>query len=187
MARIMASDGATIDYERVGSGPLVVLVAAMPAAVTAALTRELARDYSVLLYDPGARDVAGLVADLLALLAVAGEPALVFATDRAAVPALEAAAAVPRKIAALALYQPRLAPGDPVSTPPEHWQNAIMPVLVIDGDQGPPDGAAHADWLIASLHNGQRLTLADQGADVDPQILAPVLTVFFEMGSVQVH
>lgn len=72
-------------------------------------------------------------------------------------------------------------------TPPERWQNAIMPVLVLDGDKSFPFMAAGADWVASTLHNVERITLADQGHEYDPAILAPLLTVFFERGSVQVH
>lgn len=71
--------------------------------------------------------------------------------------------------------------------PPEHWQNAIMPALVMDGDKSFPFIAAGADWVASSLHNAERVTLADQGHEFDPGLLAPLLTVFFERGSVQVH
>lgn len=71
--------------------------------------------------------------------------------------------------------------------PPERWQNAIMPVLVIDGDKSFPFMAAGADWVASGLHNAQRLTLAGQSHDVDPLVLAPLLNVFFQMGSVMVH
>lgn len=186
MAEIMSSDGAVIAYERIGTGPLLLLVASMPPEVTGALVRSLLGRYSVLIYAPGGRDDAGIVADLLALIAAEGG-AFVFAAGAAAVPALEAAAAMPRKIQALALYQPGGAALLPAAAPPLHWQNAIMPVLVIDGDEAPEGGAAQADRMAAGLHNAERITLAGQGADFDPSIMAPLLSVFFDMGSVQIH
>lgn len=73
------------------------------------------------------------------------------------------------------------------NAPPERWQNAIMPVLVLDGDKSFPFMAAGADWVASGLHNVERVTLADQSHEYDPQVLAPVLKVFFERGSVQVH
>ncbi|WP_162249181.1 alpha/beta fold hydrolase [Devosia sp. Root685] len=72
-------------------------------------------------------------------------------------------------------------------TPPEHWQNAIMPVLVLDGDKSFPFMAAGADWVASGLHNVERMTLAGQSHEYDPKLLAPLLTVFFQLGSVQVH
>ncbi|MCW5719606.1 MAG: hypothetical protein KIS86_00535 [Devosia sp.] len=187
MFQIISGDGAVIDYQRVGSGPLAIVVASMKPDTVAALTRALLRGFSVLLYNPGGRDDAGILADIAALVAAEGGAAFIFAADAASVPALEAAAALPRNIRALALYQPRIDPLRRAEAPPLHWQNAIMPVLVLDGEKGPGDGAAQADWMAASLHNGERITLADQGVDFDPQIMAPLLTVFFEMGTVQVH
>lgn len=71
--------------------------------------------------------------------------------------------------------------------PPTHWQNAIMPVLVLDGDRSYPFVSAGSDWVASSLHNAQRMTLADQGHDYDPNALAALLTVFFQLGSVVVH
>lgn len=47
--------------------------------------------------------------------------------------------------------------------------------------------AAGADWVASGLHNVERITLADQSHEFDPKLLAPLLTVFFQRGSVQVH
>jgi len=71
--------------------------------------------------------------------------------------------------------------------PPERWQNAIMPVLVLDGDKSFPFMAAGAEWVASGLHNVERMTLAGQSHEYDPALLAPLLTVFFQLGSVQVH
>ncbi|KKB78696.1 hypothetical protein VW35_09255 [Devosia soli] len=73
------------------------------------------------------------------------------------------------------------------ATPPERWQNAIMPVLVLDGDASLPFMSAGADWVAKGLHNAERLTLADQSHNYDPDVLGPLLTVFFKLGTVQVH
>ena len=80
-----------------------------------------------------------------------------------------------------------LADARAADTPPERWQNAIMPVLVLDGDKSFPFMAAGADWVASSLHNVERMTLAGQSHEYDPKLLAPLLTVFFQLGSVQVH
>jgi pimeloyl-ACP methyl ester carboxylesterase len=72
-------------------------------------------------------------------------------------------------------------------TSPERWQNAIMPVLVIDGDKSFPFMAAGADWVASGLHNAERITLADQSHEYDPAVLGPLLHAFFQLGSVQVH
>lgn len=271
MAEITSKDGTKIGFEVAGSGPLIVLVSgatqyrAIDQTMTPALVRQLATHYRVLTYDRRGRGestdtwpytVAREVEDLAGLIDAMGGEAFVFGMSSGAVLALEAAAAMPRKIKALALYEPPIDPdksganyrsdhaqmaglasqgqaeemmtafllgvGMPEAslagfkqseswplfasvgltiehdyrlladarahdTPPVHWQNAIMPVLVLDGDRSYPFMARGADWVASCLHNGQRVTLADQSHDYDPNVLAPVLSVFFQMGTVEVH
>lgn len=187
MPEVMSRDGTRIDYERLGSGSAVILMADTRPEAIAALARGLARDFSVLVYERGARDGAAVIDDIAALMAAEGGKAYLFASGAGAVPALQTASALPRQISALGLYLPHGEGAGSGRMPPAHWQNAIMPVLVIDGDQALPERAAEADWIVSGLHNGERITLADQGEDFDPPILAPLLNVFFQLGSVQVH
>lgn len=271
MPQVTSKDGVTIGYDVSGSGPAVILVAgatqyrAVDRTVTPALIRLLAQHFTVINYDRRGRGestdkwpyaVAREVEDIAALLEVVGGEAFVFGMSSGAVLALEAAAAMPRKIKALALYEPPIDPSRSSETyryehgqmaalaaqgrsgemmsdflsgigmseamleefkasdgwrafssvgltlehdyriladaragdgPPERWQNAIMPVLIVDGDGSYPFMAAGAEWIASGLHNAERLTLAGQGHQYDPAVLAPVLTVFFQFGSVQVH
>ena len=271
MPQVISRDGVTIDYDMTGSGPAIILVAgatqyrAVDRTVTPALSALLSRHFTVINFDRRGRGessdkwpyaVAREVEDIAALIEVAGGEAFVFGMSSGAVLALEAAAAMPRKIKALALYEPpidparspdtyrhqhmqmaveaaqgraaemmsdfllgvgmsreqlenfRQSPAWPAfatvgltiehdyriladaraaDTPPERWQNAIMPVLVIDGDQSFSFMAAGADWVASGLHNVERVTLADQSHEYDPTVLAPLLQVFFQLGSVQVH
>lgn len=271
MPEVISQDGTAIGYDLMGEGPLVILVAGatqyrgIDRTRMPGLQRQLARRYSVINYDRRGRGASGdgapyavarEVEDIAALMAAHGGEARVFGVSSGAVLAVEAAAAMPRKIKSLALYEPPIDPAlsaahyrrehqamaalaaegrpgemmrqfllgmgmsedvlsgfeaDPVwsvysaagltlehdfrllaearrgEAPPEHWQNAIMPALVLDGDRSFPFIAGGADWVASSLHNVERVTLADQGHEYDPAVLAPLLTVFFERGSVQVH
>jgi len=271
MPQLTSKDGTTIGFEVEGTGPVVILVAgatqyrAVDQNITPSLVRKLAGHYTMVTYDRRGRGesgdtwpyaVAREVEDIETLIDAMGGEAFVFGMSSGAVLALEAAAAMPRKIKALALYEPPidvekssasyrqdhavmaalaaggkaaemmgifllnvgmspqalagfkaspswpgfagvgltiehdyrvLADARATETPPDHWQNAIMPVLVLDGDRSFPFIAAGADWIASTLHNGQRLTLADQSHEYDPNVLAPLLRVFFEMGTVQVH
>lgn len=271
MSQVTSKDGVTIGYDVTGSGPAVILVAgatqyrAVDQTVTPALVALLAQHFTVINYDRRGRGessdkwpyaVAREVEDIAALLDIVGGEAFVFGMSSGAVLALEAAAAMPRKIKGLALYEPPIDPGRSSNayryehmqmavraaegrgaemmsdfllgvgmnekqlegfkqspawpafasvgltiehdyriladarasdTPPERWQNAIMPVLILDGDKSFPFMAAGADWVASGLHNAERITLADQSHEYDPILLAPVLTVFFQRGSVQVH
>lgn len=270
MPEVISRDGTRIAYEREGNGPLVILVggATQYRAVdmrTPTLVKALAGDYSVVTYDRRGRgestdtwpyEVAREVEDIAALMDALGGEAYLYGMSSGAVLALETAAAMPRRVKALALYEPPIDPSASAATyqsdhaemaalaaankgpemmrrflsgvgmspealagfeqspswpafasvgltvehdyrvladarrgdaPPERWQNAIMPVLVIDGDHSFPFMAAGADWVASGVHNGQRITLADQSHDVDPMVLAPLLNVFFQMGTVMVH
>lgn len=271
MPQVASQDGTSIGYEMEGTGPALILVSgatqyrAVDRNITPALRRLLVEQFTVITYDRRGRGESGdkwpyavvrEVEDLAALVEVAGGEAFVFGVSSGAVLALEAAAAMPRKIKALALYEPPIDPGRSSDTyryehmqmavlaaqgrsgdmmseflsgigmpeavldefkesagwkafssvgltiehdyriladaratdaPPTRWQNAIMPVLVLDGDKSFPFMAAGADWVASSLHNVERMTLADQAHDYDPNVLAPLLTIFFQLGSVQVH
>lgn len=270
MPQVTSKDGVTIGYDVTGSGPAVILVAGATQyravdPVTPILIALLAQHFTVINYDRRGRGestdkwpyaVAREVEDIAALLDVAGGEAFVFGMSSGAVLALEAAAAMPRKIKALALYEPPIDPGRSGDAyryehmqmavqaaqgraaemmsdflrgvgmsgaeldgfrqspawpafaavgltlehdyriladargsdgPPERWQNAIMPVLVLDGDKSFPFMAAGAEWVASGLHNVERMTLAGQSHEYDPKMLAPLLTVFFQLGSVQVH
>lgn len=271
MPQVTSQDGVTIGYDVTGSGPAVILVAgatqyrAVDRTVTPTLIGLLAQHFTVINFDRRGRGessdrwpyaVAREVEDIAALLEVVGGEAFVFGVSSGAVLALEAAAAMPRKIKGLALYEPPIDPsrsgnayryehmqmamqaaqgrsdemmsdfllgvGMPREAldgfkaspawpafaavgltlehdyriladaragdaPPDRWQNAIMPVLVLDGDKSFPFMAAGADWVASGLHNVERLTLAGQTHEFDPKLLAPLITVFFQLGSVQVH
>lgn len=63
--------------------------------------------------------------------------------------------------------------------PPERWQRAKMPVLVVDGDASFPFMEAGADWVAAALPNAARRRLAGQNHEFDPQVLGPVVAEFF--------
>lgn len=271
MPQVTSQDGVTIGYDVTGSGPALILVAgatqyrAVDQTITPALIKLLAPSFTVINYDRRGRGestdkwpyaVAREVEDIAALIEAAGGEAFVFGMSSGAVLALEAAAAMPRKVKGLVLYEPPIdtgrssetyryehmqmavqaaqgrgaemmgdfllgigmprealegfkqSPGWPAfasvgltiehdyriladaragDAPPERWQNAIMPVLVLNGDKSFPFMAAGADWVASTLHNVERVTLADQSHEYDPNVLAPVLKVFFERGSVQVH
>jgi pimeloyl-ACP methyl ester carboxylesterase len=127
--RVVSRDGTVIAYDRVGSGPPVVLVlgalcsrALGPGVKLAAL---LADWFTVFTYDRRGRgdsgdtapyEVAREIEDLAALIAEAGGPACVFGHSSGAVLALRAAAqGLP--IAKLALYEaPLIVDGSRPST-----------------------------------------------------------------------
>jgi pimeloyl-ACP methyl ester carboxylesterase len=116
MESVTSKDGTAIALERLGSGPSVVLVAGASCdrAVHAELAELLAEDFTVFNYDRRGRGDSGdtqpyaierEVEDLDAVLASAGESAMVFGNSSGAVLALHAAAAgVP--VTKLALWEP---------------------------------------------------------------------------------
>ncbi|WP_125775706.1 alpha/beta fold hydrolase [Antribacter gilvus] len=58
------------------------------------------------------------------------------------------------------------------------WAEITQPVLVADGGASPALMGAAAASLAGVLPRARRVTLADQGHDADPAVLAPVLAQF---------
>jgi pimeloyl-ACP methyl ester carboxylesterase len=66
--------------------------------------------------------------------------------------------------------------GKPLSA--DRWSSVTIPTLVIDGGGSPPSLRNAAHQLADVLPNGRRLTMEGQTHEVDPALLAPVLTEF---------
>jgi pimeloyl-ACP methyl ester carboxylesterase len=127
MSTVTSRDGTTIAFDRLGAGPILVLVdgalSYRALGPTAALAEVLAADFTVYRYDRRGRGrsgdtapyaVAREVEDLDALIAAAGGAARVCGLSSGAVLALEAAASG-LAITRLALYEPpfTVGGGDP--------------------------------------------------------------------------
>jgi pimeloyl-ACP methyl ester carboxylesterase len=67
--------------------------------------------------------------------------------------------------------------GKPLSA--DRWSSVTIPTLVIAGGAGPPSLRKAAQQLADVLPNARRLTMEGQTHEVDPTLLAPVLTEFF--------
>lgn len=104
MAQVTSRDGTSIDYERAGSGPVVVLVGGGldDGAENAPLAKELAADFTAVNYARRGRGGSGDVLpyalereieDLAALIDAVGGPAHLFGASSGGALALEAAAA----------------------------------------------------------------------------------------------
>jgi alpha-beta hydrolase superfamily lysophospholipase len=65
--------------------------------------------------------------------------------------------------------------------PVERAGSVTVPTLVMDGGTSFAGMAESARALADALPDGRRLTLEDQGHDVDPAVLAPALVEFFEV------
>ncbi len=115
MEKVQSRDGTPIAFERMGSGPaLIVVNGALSARQSgAALAARLAERYSVFLYDRRGRGdsgdtppyaIAREVDDLAAMLAAAGGSAFVFGHSSGGVLALEAARTL--VFIKLAVYEP---------------------------------------------------------------------------------
>jgi pimeloyl-ACP methyl ester carboxylesterase len=61
---------------------------------------------------------------------------------------------------------------------PARWQQAKMPVLVLNGDASFPFMPSAADAVAAALPNARRDVLAGQGHGPKPDVLAPVIRAF---------
>lgn len=114
--KVISRDGTTIAYEKLGQGPALVVIDGATAARTAAqpLAQLLAPDFSVYIYDRRGRGdstdtppyaVAKEVADLAALIDLAGGSASLFGMSSGGALALEAASSLGSKVEKLAVYE----------------------------------------------------------------------------------
>ncbi len=119
MKTATSKDGTTIAYDQTGHGPPLVLVDgalnSRAFGLNGPLAKILADQFTVVTYDRRGRGDSGdtqpyaaqrEIEDLEAVIDAAGGPACVYGISSGAGLALEAACAVPAKVAKLALYEP---------------------------------------------------------------------------------
>jgi pimeloyl-ACP methyl ester carboxylesterase len=132
MGRVTSKDGTSIAYERMGSGPAVILVGggAVDRSENAPLAPELAEHFTVYNYDRRGRGESGdtvpyaverEVEDIEALIAQAGESAHLYGVSSGGALALEAAAAG-LAIDRLAVYE---VPYNTADDWPRRWQEYV--------------------------------------------------------------
>jgi pimeloyl-ACP methyl ester carboxylesterase len=173
----------------ISSGGVLSLDAAV---VTPGLTKVGVYEPS-LLVDDSRQPVAADYAEHLMTLAVEGkrdEAAEYFLTQAVGIPAeyvgsikqdqanWSGLTSVAHTIAYDAAFTGALMQGKPLPT--DRWVKVTMPVLVADG--GASEAWIHhgADALAQVLPHASRHTLEGQTHNVDPNVLAPILTDFFQ-------
>jgi len=123
-----SADGTTIAYDKLGNGPAVVLVCggSVDRWSNAGLAAVLANDFTVYNFDRRGRGDSGdtlpyaverEIEDIEAVVDAAGGTAFLYGTSSGAALALEAARALPAKVAKLALWEPPYIQ-DPAARPP---------------------------------------------------------------------
>ena len=144
MEAVTSKDGTTIGFDRLGSGPPVVLVCggSVDRTADAALAKELASDLTVFNYDRRGRGDSGdtlpyaierEVEDIDAVIEAAGGSACLWGSSSGAVLALIAAeSGVP--VSKLALWEPPFIP-EGVPRPPED-QVSQYETMVAEGRRG---------------------------------------------------
>jgi len=144
METVTSQDGTTIGFERLGSGPPVVLVCggSVDRSADAAIAQELASDFTVLNYDRRGRGDSGdtlpyaierEVEDIEAVIGAAGGSACLWGSSSGAVLALIAAeSGVP--VTKLALWEPPFVP-EGVPRPPED-QVSQYETMIAEGRPG---------------------------------------------------
>jgi pimeloyl-ACP methyl ester carboxylesterase len=143
METITSKDGTTIAFDRLGSGPPVVLVCggSVDRTADAAIAQELASDFAVFNYDRRGRGDSGdtlpyaidrEVEDIEAVIGVAGGSAFLWGSSSGAVLALIAAESVP--VTKLALWEPPFVP-EGVPGPPED-QVSQYETMIAEGRRG---------------------------------------------------
>jgi pimeloyl-ACP methyl ester carboxylesterase len=117
MGKVNSKDGTSIAFDRVGSGPPVILVCggSVDRQSNAPLAEQLSRHFTVFNYDRRGRGDSGdtlpyavgrEVEDIEAVAGAAGGSAFLYGISSGAALALEAAAGLPSAIKKVALYEP---------------------------------------------------------------------------------
>ena len=143
METVTSTDGTTIAFDRLGSGPPVVLVCggSVDRTANAAIAQELASDFTVFNYDRRGRGDSGdtlpyaidrEVEDIEAVIEAAGGSAFLWGSSSGAVLALIAAESVP--VTKLALWEPPFVP-EGVPRPPED-QVSQYETMIAEGRRG---------------------------------------------------
>jgi pimeloyl-ACP methyl ester carboxylesterase len=143
MERVTSKDGTTIAFERLGSGPPVVLVCGGSVDRTAdsAIAQELASHFTVFNYDRRGRGDSGdtlpyaierEVEDIDAVIGAAGGSTFLWGSSSGAVLALIAAESVP--VTKLALWEPPFVP-EGVPRSPED-QVSQYETMIAEGRRG---------------------------------------------------
>lgn len=128
MNQVTSEDGTTIAFDRLGSGPAVILVSggSVDRQSNAGVAANLAPDFTVFNYDRRGRGPSGNalpyaiereVEDIAAVAAAAGGSAYLYGSSSGAALALIAAEALPGTITKLALWEPPFIL-DPNARPP---------------------------------------------------------------------
>ena len=143
METVTSTDGTTIAFDRLGSGPPVVLVCggSVDRMADAAIAQELASDFTVFNYDRRGRGDSGdtlpyaidrEVEDIEAVIGAAGGSAFLWGSSSGAVLTLIAAESVP--VSKLALWEPPFVP-EGVPRPPED-QVSQYETMIAEGRRG---------------------------------------------------
>src|SRR6187431_925818 len=125
---VTSADGTTIAYDKLGSGPAVVLICggSVDRTSNAGLAQVLAGDFTVYNFDRRGRGDSGdtlpyaierEIEDIEAVIDAAGGQAYLYGTSSGAALAFEAARALPGKVTKLALWEPPYIE-DPAARPP---------------------------------------------------------------------
>ena len=125
----VSADGTTIAYDKLGSGPAVVLVCggSVDRMSNAGLAQVLAGDFTVYNFDRRGRGdssdtlpyaIEREIEDIEVVIDAAGGTAFLYGTSSGAALALEAARALPGKVTKAALWEPPYIE-DPAARPPE--------------------------------------------------------------------
>ncbi len=155
MDTVTSKDGTTIAYDRLGSGPAVILVSggSVDRSSNAALAEQLAPHFTVYNYDRRGRGPSGdtppyaverEVEDIDAVVEAAGGPAYLYGSSSGAALALEAARQLPGRITKLAMWEPPYIP-EGFPRPPADTAK-IFADLVAQGKRGEA-----ADFFMAKV------------------------------------
>jgi pimeloyl-ACP methyl ester carboxylesterase len=148
MDKVTSKDGTTITFDRLGTGPAVILVCggSVDRMSNAGLAELLAKQFTVFNYDRRGRNASGdtppyaverEIEDVDAVTGAAGGSAYLYGASSGAALALEAARQLPTRITKLALWEPPYIP-DGFPRPPADTAQIFSDLVA----QGKRDDAA---------------------------------------------
>jgi pimeloyl-ACP methyl ester carboxylesterase/uncharacterized protein YndB with AHSA1/START domain len=143
MQTITSADGTTIAYEKIGTGPAIIVISnvAEDHTAVAPLVNTLSEHFTVITFDRRGRGASGdpqpydptrEIEDIAALIDIAGGSAALTSGSGGCAIALDAASALGDKVTGLCLFDPPLIVDDARPPVPADWVERVEELIAAD-------------------------------------------------------